>query len=483
MTMDAMENRAAVILSDFAAIAKPASALTKDRTAAQWEIVPYETAEGISGTLLASLKGGRPPKVTVSPDLTGWYAIFVSIGAYANWGAVNTHVNLRLTDDGAPSTFVPGCGGQDILEESFWKCADMTGQSIEISKFSGRPLEDAVLAWIRLMPLTEEEAKRYAAEISDPETKVIYATHDMHGIVGGYCPEDPKDWCSIIENYRDSDVGYFSMENIFIFNGKITDGQNTETYPFFREGDRLIQERLPKVYTDEQMSMLFAYGHKMGLEMYYSLRMGFWGVEFPFDKFYFDVRFFQENPQWRCVNRDGEVIHRMSYVYPEVQEYMLDQFSHMAEQEECDGLEMLWNRGAPFLLFEKPFVDSFTEKYGVDPCLLPLEDERLVRERCAGMTGFVRRLRERIDRERAARGQRRLKLIARGMLNLDDNLVLGIDFEEWAKEGLIDTVISYSVQLRENLTGDVWQEKEPHLLDLEKYHKLAMTSTTPLTES
>lgn len=477
-----MDKRNDVVLSDFGMLCSPAGALSSVRTATQWELMPYETTDGYQGSMLVSLKGGTPPPVTVSPELSGWYAIFVCIGAYANWGAVNSHINLRLTRDGAPSNFSPACGGQDMLEESFWKCADMTGQSVTISKFGGEPLEDAILAWLRFVPLTEEEAARYQYETTRKDTKVIYATHDMHGMVGHYCPEDPKDWCCILENYRDSDVRCVSLENIFIFNGEIQPGQDPSTYPFFRAGDRLIQQRLSRYYTDELMATLFDYGHKMGLEMYYSLRMGFWGIEFPFDQFYFDVKFVKEHPQLRCRNRDGEMIHRMSYVYPEVQDYMLDQFSHMAESD-CDGVEMLLNRGAPFVLFEPPFVEAFRKKYGVDPCLLPLEDPRVQSMHCEIMTGFVRRLRERLDRERAERGQKRIKIIARGLLNLSDNLVQGIDLEEWAREGLIDAVISYPVQLRENLTGDVWQEEHPDLLDLEKYHRLAATAVPPLTES
>lgn len=477
-----MEKRTEVILSDFGSLCSPSQAVSTSRSATQWELASYETTDGHQGSMLVSLKGGTPPPVTVSPNLTGWYAIFVCIGAYANWGAVNSHVNLRLTQDGAPSNFVPAAGGQDILEESFWKCADMTGQSITISKFSGPPLEDSILAWLRFVPLTQEEIEQYQYETTRKDTKVIYATHDMHGMVGQYCPETLQDWCCILENYRDSDVGSVSLENIFIFDGNIQPGQDPTTYPFFREGDRLIQQRLPKYYTDELMSTLFDYGHSMGLEMYYSLRMGFWGIEFPFDQFYFDVSFFQNNPQWRCRNRDGEMIHRMSYAYPEVQEYMLDQFSRMAEQD-CDGVEMLLNRGAPFVLFEQPFVEAFQQRYGMDPCLLPLEDPRVQSMHCEIMTDFVRRLRHRLDEERAARGQKRLKIIARGLLNLSDNLVQGIDLETWAKEGFIDAAISYPVQLRENLTGDVWQADHPDLLDLDKYHKLAMSAVPPLTES
>ena len=79
-----MNKRNDVVLSDFGKLCSPASALSPVRTATQWELMPYETTDGYQGSMLVSLKGGTPPPVTISPELSGWYAIFVCIGAYAN---------------------------------------------------------------------------------------------------------------------------------------------------------------------------------------------------------------------------------------------------------------------------------------------------------------------------------------------------------------------------------------------------------------
>ena len=75
---------------------------------------------------------------------------------------------------------------------------------------------------------------------------------------------------------------------------------------------------------------------------------------------------------------------------------------------DCDGVEMIFNRVVATVLFEKPFMDRFAAKYpGVDPRELPSADKRVYTTRCEIMTEFVTKMRERLDRERAARGQKR----------------------------------------------------------------------------
>ena len=470
-----MDFKNSILISDFS-VCTPREALSTVRPLEQWELCPYETKD-VSGTMLVSLRGGTPPPVTLSPGLRGPHAIYVCVGAYGQYGSMA--VNVKLSGDGAPTLFSSTENAQNRLEESFWKCADLTGQDLSISKFQGSLWCSSVLAWLRFVPLTDEEWEAYRDEQARRDTKRLYATNDMHAILCSTCPEDPEDWAYIFEDYRDSDVKYFSMENIWIFDGPVSTGDR-DNLTYFRDCDRLVQHRVER-YTDEQMSRLFAYGRKMDFETIFSLRMGFWSIEFPYDQMYFTNQFYEQHPELRCVNRDGARVERMSYAYPEVQDYMLEQFSHMAAFD-CDGIEMLWNRGAPYLLFEPPFVEEFQRRHGEDPRLLPLEEPRVQALRCEIMTGFVRRLRERLDRERVQRGQKRLKFVARGLLNLDDNLALGLDFEQWAKEGLIDVVISYQLQIRENLTGDVWQDGQAGLLDLEKYARAVRQSDTALTE-
>ncbi|GGD51923.1 hypothetical protein [Paenibacillus nasutitermitis] len=471
-----MEQRKSVLLNDFSKC-MPQEALSPTRPADKWELCPYETMD-VKGTMLVSLRGGTPPPVTAPLGLSGKYAIFVCLGAYGQHGAMT--INLKLKNDGSFSTFSCTENAQNKLEESFWKCADLTGQDITISKFCDGTWFNSMLAWLRFVPLTDAEWAAYQKEQARKDTKRLYATHDMHGVLCLGSPSDKQEWRYILEDYRDSDVKYFSMENIWIFDGPVSTG-DADNMTYFRDGDRQVQHKM-ELYTDEQMKELFHYGRTMGMELIYSLRMGFWSIEFPYDQMYFTNQFYEKHPELLCINRDGAKVERLSYAYPQVQDYMLDQFSHMAEFD-CDGVEMLWNRGAPYLLFEPPFVDEFMKRYaGLDPRLLPLEDARVQGMRCEIMTGFVRRLHERLDRERAERGQKKLKYVARGLLNLDDNLVLGLDFEQWATEGLIDVAISYQLQIRENLTGDVWQDGNPELLDLGKYKRAVLESDTALTE-
>ena len=57
---------------------------------------------------------------------------------------------------------------------------------------------------------------------------------------------------------------------------------------------------------------------------------------------------------------------------------------------------------------------------------------------------------------------------------------MAVDVETWAREGLIDAVISYPQRIREVLEGDIWQEEDPRLLNLEKYSRYVRESETSI---
>ena len=87
-----------------------------------------------------------------------------------------------------------------------------------------------------------------------------------------------------------------------------------------------------------------------------SIRMGAWGLTYPFDQYYFDCDFMQENPEWRTYDRNGDEIAAMSYAYPEVRKFMVDELVNMARSG-CDAVTLIWHRGIPYVLFEKPVAD------------------------------------------------------------------------------------------------------------------------------
>ena len=266
------------------------------------------------------------------------------------------------------------------------------------------------------------------------------------------------------KDYAQSDVEWFSMENIRIFDGEPATG-NPDTQAFCSPHDYRVQTSLKRFFTPEMLSKVIAYGKEQGIKMCLSMRMGAWGFEYPDNQCYFDNTFIAAHPEFRCVDRDGSPIDAMSYIYPEVQEYILNEFTFMAQQG-CDAVEMIYNRGVPYVLFEQPFVDLFQARYGEDPRYLPLDEERVTALRCEVMTGFVRRLRQRLDAIRPNIG-----LHARVQYSMYDARHVALDLEAWARENLITAVISYPQRIREVLKGDVWQDSTHKKLDLEKYSR------------
>jgi len=456
-----MDDRKEVVFSDLGALCAPQFNISPVRELYKWNAVPYETAE-VKGTMLVSLQEGRPGNVTLDPGLTGWYRVFV--GQYHD----SQSVNVKLSGDGAFTNFASGGEAgyaRHAVEDVYWKSADMTGEQVVIGKYRAGSPADAAIAWLRFVPMDAGEAAAFRADQAREDRKRIYATHDMHGMLSIAAPQDQDDWRTIVQAYEQSDVKWFSMENILIFDGGVSTG-NPDNFAYPRPGDEMVQKGLKPKYTCPMIADLCGFGHRMGLKMCVSMRMGAWGIEFPYDQMYFTNTFMEEHRELRCVDRDGTPIDALSYVYPEVRSYIIGQFVRMAATG-CDAVEMIYTRGVPYVLFEAPFVERFEKKYGQDPRYLPLDDERVTAERCAVMTEFVRELRAALD----AAGRKNVGLHARTQFSLYDCRHVGEDLETWAKEGLIDTVISYPQRIREVLRGDVWRDGDPEHLDPDKYER------------
>ncbi len=467
-----MQERNEQIFTDLGTLCEPKANISAVRELHKWNSVPFETAD-LKGTMLVSFNEGRPADVTLPLNLTGWYRVFLGVGLYGDEG-VPQMLQVKLTGDGAFTHVFPSGGSAyayHSVEESFWRCADLTGQSLVISKPTKTTNANAILSWVRVVPMTDEEVAAHRADMARRDTKRIYATNDMHGMLGLYGLQSRDEWRSVVQEYQDSDVEWLSMENIRSFDGRTTTG-DTENFAYCRNGDHYIQAHLLSDFTMDMLSDLVHYGHDQGLKMCVSVRMGAWGLEFPYDQMYFANRFAEEHPELRCIDRDGDPIDALSYCYPEVQEYMLRQFEEMAATG-CDAVEMIFNRGVPYVLFERPFVDRFMERYGEDPRCLPLDDENVTALRCEIMTEFVRKLRARMDKVRA---EKPVGIHARTQFSIWDCRHVGVDLETWCREHLITAIISYPQRVREVLKGDIWQKENPRLLDLDRYHEYMLRS-------
>jgi hypothetical protein len=160
----------------------------------------------------------------------------------------------------------------------------------------------------------------------------------------------------------------------------------------------------------------------------------------PFEEVY-STEFYQENPALRLIDRDGAQITGLSYAYPKVRRFLVNLYEE-AVYLGADGAAVIYPRSAPFVLYEKPVVDGFREKFGLDPRELDETDERLQRYWAGFMTQYMRELRQAMDRVGEKLGKR-LEVSAIAFADGKENLSFGLDPASWIQEKLIDNLIAY----------------------------------------
>ncbi len=157
--------RREVIISDLAAAVREKNRLCDFCTEDRWETVSYETS-AVSGTMLNASETTIPGPLTIAPGLTGWYRIYVCPADFGGFGA--SRIYLKLTNDTFRRCISAGSmeyyciwSRTENVEESFWKCADMTGQTVAIEKVDNRLPHTSNIMWFRFVPMEEAEVAAY----------------------------------------------------------------------------------------------------------------------------------------------------------------------------------------------------------------------------------------------------------------------------------------------------------------------------------
>lgn len=456
-----------IIFTNLGELCAPSENISTKRVKDMWYACPYETGK-ISGTMLVSMSNYKAEDVTLSPKLSGWYKIYVGLYGVCEH---DFEVELKLSDDEA-TTRLSACyekGFHDhYIEDVFWKCAKMDNQNIIIGKHLSYAGKDYAVAWFRFAPMSEQDVEQYQFEKTRKDTKRVYAANDMHN---NLCFRDMKDiskWKSVVQEYVDSDVEWLAIEGLFRYQGK----KFNDKYMYDGDYQKSFDEQIDNCFDMSVIKDVVSYGQKCGIKMCVSNRMTSWGFEFPSASSY-DSEFKLKNKDMCCVDRDGDVTDYMSFMYDEVQDYIIEEFVEL-QKSGCDAIEPLFSRGWPYILFEKPFLDMFKDRYDEDARELPLDDERIVELKCEVMTNFMRKLRKRLDE---VRDGNRVELHAKILFSVYDNMVAGLDIETWAKEGLVDVIVSDERRIREALPDNV--RTSDGKIDIEKYHDFATTSLTP----
>jgi hypothetical protein len=132
---------------------------------------------------------------------------------------------------------------------------------------------------------------------------------------------------------------------------------------------------------------------------------------------------------------------------------------------------MLFCRGVPNLLYEKPLVDAFESLMNKDPFELDEQDEEFLIFRAKYFADkFLKKLREELDKTARALGREERPFIS--MHTLADrrtNLHFALDLEYLAKEKLVDIVVAYPSIMNE---PDDFCYNKQETVDVEYYAEL-----------
>ena len=456
-----------VYISDLAALAAEKERLSPYSSKSRWETVSYETAE-TKGTMLIASEESKPEPVTIAPGLTGWYRIYVCLG----WFGASNRVDIELTGDEFPTTAAPCRLGyfsmwtpSENVEESFWRCADMTGRSITVSKPDTGLKYTANVLWFRFVPMSGDDVEKLESE-KPVRRMVAHMDGDFHA---HDVKKDAHGYCKAIYAMKDSDVGIICQE---VMNDLCSYARPGDDYAFRDTMTETrcgyftkLTENRAAVYKEE-----IGYAHRYGIKLFAAQRMQLSDFAFPFTNPIFSVPFVGENRDKRCEARDGTTVDYLSYAYVEVQNFIINAMLESAGQG-FDGVLNIWTRGM-HLLFEAPVRELFRQKYGegVDMRTLPEDDPRLTETKSDIMTGFYRRMRQAFADHAALRGGEPMKIYITGCFDVQSSLRDGIDIERLAKEGLIDGVIQTKMKVVEQTDGVLTADG---LIDIEKYQEKA----------
>ena len=369
--------RPAIFLSDLTGC-RPGSALSDGPRKGHWQTVSYE-AEGVSGTMLVAGVECGAPTLTLPLGAPGWHAVYV--GIWTHW--VDSLVKLKLSRD---PCFTPVVSSRPDWETSnyfasigevFWTFADLSDQELLIGQMSTGLARRAGIAYVKLEPLTDSEVAAIQTDRARTDTKRLIAYNDAWSFVYSRAPTTREEILEEVEAFRGTDfekllwgIGGGSAALFLSEIGELSECDAVDD--FQRIGDRHAAESFRTLKREgiDPLETVIEHAHGLGLELHGSYRVGGWVTpppEYPGDRFY------RQHPEWRCIDRKGRPISRMSYAFAGVRDFVISLFREVAERG-ADGVNLAYVRGLPCVLYEQPLVEGFRQQHGEDPRALPEDD-------------------------------------------------------------------------------------------------------------
>ena len=436
----------AVVLTDMAR-GTPASAFSPMKLKkGHWKVIPYEMVSGYAGKMIWAPPEANAPEVTIplNVEKKGWYAVFVGLFSSSE---VPTVAWLRLSGDPAPVKRANSRNDHyGNSEESFLKVAELDEtSSLLVSQQSTGFVSACGVTHVKLVPLSPEEIERIVADRRDTSHRTLVATFDGFSDLYYRSPRTAQALLSAVEIFRDTDFGTLILQSPGAdkvnYPSRIGHMKGTGAEEFPRIGDRHFVEAIRELAAKSvnPVKVLIDGAHAVGMKVHVGIRPAGWSFFEPYAD-YWESPFYRDNPQWRCEDRDGTPVARMSWAVPAVRKHCIDVLREQVALG-ADGAHLVFNRGYPLVLYEPAARELFQAKHGTDPRKIDESDPRITQWWSDVVTTFMRELRAMLDQQQKSRGNpERLKLSIMVLGTARDDLRFGVDVARLVEEGLIDEI-------------------------------------------
>ena len=459
---------------------RPSSALSRESEPRHWRMYDYEVA-GFDGVMLIAGPETEAPEVAYPLEVDGWHAVSIGfLSTTHNLGSGVHDLLVRLSGDDTFSMLdlirADAFENQQQLEEVYWKTADLTGQQIVFGQLARRrgpgggpgvvECGPVRIAYIKLVPLTDSEVEELERDRADGDNKRLYAHNDAFTFRNRYRPTTAEEIKRQIEPYRDTDFSrvYWEIGNgdSLFYPSDLGRTSDTVDPPedYARLTDRFREEawRIMRRRGIDPFRVALEHAHEIGIELHSAYRLAAWAYPPPVLRYASEGGMWDSRPELRCLDRDGRHLPRLSYAFRETQDFALSVLRDVTRYP-VDGVALLYNRRPPYIMYEQPLIDGFTNVHGQDPRDLPEDDPTWLEYRADVVTDFMRRLRGEMVAVAEEQGRGPVHITACVLGRVDDNMYFGLDTATWASEGLIDTLIPYSpAPLAMPVSTDIWSD-------------------------
>ena len=386
-----------------------------------WRRMPYETMDGVKGTMVCSSADGEHRTLSLPLPACGPCRLYICMACFGDF----TRIRLRLSGEGQWRP-IRGMGINWFPEcvEYLFREAVLKGQSLEISDDDGSP---ATLAWVRIETMDVEPPKRVRQCIATLDgywIDTLDTYYDRIASIGGgnvsrlqFCLGE----ADVVSHYE-TKVGTNGFDERF----------GIHMTPLHRE----ITEKVNRLREEEPnlVPKLIEFTHGLSMEFYGAIRLG--ACYMPGTCIH--SNFFHDHPEYHCMLKDGTHVARFSFAVPEVRNHFMALFDEMTDFD-LDGLNLILMRSVPLMLFEPAFCDEFAARHGISPLELPEDDERIISLRKELITNYLCEIRKMLDKKGMRRG-RRFGFSLDVMATPEANHSFGIDLEALVSGGIVDSL-------------------------------------------